>query len=85
MAEPTPREIAQHELHNDSRGIMRGVSYTVTGNGAQVARLNPLRRRTSVPRAEVLATFAAAPVVDPDRLRRDLDAAFEQEPVDREW
>jgi hypothetical protein len=44
-----------------------------------------LRRRTFVPRAEVLAAFFSAPVLDADRFRRDLDAAIDQDPVDREW
>lgn len=89
MAEPMPREITQRELRNDSGAIMRGVergeSYTITRNGTPIARLIPLRRRTFVPRAEVLATFASAPVLDPDRFRRDLDAAIDQDLIDREW
>jgi prevent-host-death family protein len=89
MAEPMPREITQRELRNDSGAIMRGVergeSYTITRNGTPIARLIPLRRRTFVPRAEVLATFASAPVLDPDRFRRDLDATIEQDPFNREW
>jgi hypothetical protein len=44
-----------------------------------------LRRRTFVPREEVMAAFAAAAVVDPDRLRADLDADVERDPFDREW
>jgi prevent-host-death family protein len=89
MAEPMPREITQRELRNDSGAIMRGVergeSYTITRNGTPIGRLIPLRRRTSVPRAEVLAAFASAPILDADRFRRDIDAAVEQDPFDREW
>lgn len=89
MAEPLPREITQRELRNDSGAIMRGVergeSYTITRNGTPVGRLVPLRRRTFVPREQVLAIFATAPVLDADRFRADLDVALEQDPFDREW
>jgi len=89
MAEPVPREITQRELRNDSGAIMRGVergqSYTITRNGTPIGRLIPLRRRTFVPRAEVLAAFAPAPVLDPDRFRDDFDAATEQDLSDRAW
>jgi prevent-host-death family protein len=89
MAEPMPREITQRELRNDSGAIMRGVergeSYTITRNGTPIARLIPLRRRTFVPRTEVLVAFASAPTLDADRFRRDLDAAIDQDLVDREW
>lgn len=83
------REITRRELRNDSGAIMRGVergeSYTTTRNGTPIGRLIPLRRRTFVPRDQVLAIFATAPILDADRLRADLDAVVEQEPFDREW
>jgi prevent-host-death family protein len=89
MAEPMPREITQRELRNDSgtimRGVERGESYTITRNGTPIARLIPLRRRTFVPRTEVLAAFASAPILDADRFRSDLDAIIDQDLVDREW
>jgi prevent-host-death family protein len=88
MAEPS-REITQRELRNDSGAIMRGVergeSYTITRNGTPIGRLVPLRRRTYVPREQVMAAFATSATVDPDRLRADLDAAVDQDPFDREW
>jgi len=67
------------------RGVERGESFTITRNGTAIGRLIPLRRRTFVPREEVLAAFAAAPVLDVDQFRRDLDAAADQELFDREW
>jgi prevent-host-death family protein len=89
MPEPLPREITQRELRNDSGAIMRGVergeSSIITRNGTPVGRLIPLRRRTVVPREEVLAVFATAPHLDPDRLRRDLDDLADSEPFDRAW
>jgi prevent-host-death family protein len=89
MADPMRHEITQRELRNDSgtimRGVERGESYTITRNGTPIGRLIPLRRRTFVPRAQVMATFATAAVVDPDRLRADLDAGVEQDPFDRDW
>ena len=89
MVDPMRHEITQRELRNDSGAIMRGVergeSYTITRNGTPVGRLIPLRRRTYVPREQVMAAFATAAVVDPDRLRVDLDDAVEQDPFDRDW
>jgi antitoxin (DNA-binding transcriptional repressor) of toxin-antitoxin stability system len=67
------------------RGVERGESFTITRNGTPIGRLIPLRRRTFVPRGEVLAVFATAPVLDAEKLRRDLDASVEQNPFDREW
>jgi prevent-host-death family protein len=89
MAEQAPREITQRELRNESGAIMRGVergeSFTITRNGTPIGRLIPLRRRTYVPRAEVVAAFATAPVLDAERFRGDIDAVVEQDPFDREW
>lgn len=67
------------------RGVERGESFTITRNGTPVGRLIPLRRRTFVPRAEVMAAFATAPVLDAEQFRRDLDAVASQDPFDREW
>jgi prevent-host-death family protein len=83
------REITQRELRNDSGAIMRGVergeSFTITRNGTPIGRLIPLRRRTFVPREEVLAAFATAPVLDAERFRADADALAEQDAFDRDW
>ena len=89
MAEPAPHEITQRELRNDSGAIMRAVergeSFTITRNGTPIARLIPLRRRTFVPRAEVMATFATAPTLDAAKFRADTDALANQDPFNREW
>ena len=83
------REITQRELRNDSGAIMRAVergeSFTISRNGTPIGRLIPLRRRLFVPREEVLAAFATAPVLDRDQFRRDLDSAADQYSLDREW
>ena len=89
MAEHAPREITQRELRNDSGAIMRGVergeSFTITRNGTPIGRLIPIRRRTFVPRAQVMAAFATAPVLDGSRFRADLDAVMDQDLLDRDW
>ena len=89
MTGQAPREITQRELRNDSGAIMRGVergeSFTITRNGTPIGRLIPLRRRTFVPRDEVLAAFATAPALDPERFRADLAAAVDQDPSSRAW
>jgi prevent-host-death family protein len=87
MSEHAPREITQRELRNESASIMRGIergeSFTITRNGTPIGRLIPLRRRTFVPREEVLAAFATAPALDPDQFRHGLDAIADQDPFSR--
>ena len=89
MADRAAREITQRELRNDSGAIMRGVergeSFTITRNGTPIGRLIPLRRRTFVPREEVLAAFATAPVLDAEQFRADLAAVADLNPFDRDW
>jgi prevent-host-death family protein len=89
MTGADPSEITQRELRNDSGAIMRAVergkSFTISRNGTPIGRLIPLRRRTFVPREEVLAAFATAPTVDPARFREDIDSGTDQSPADREW
>ncbi len=89
MIEPVFREITQRELRNESGAIMRGVergeSFTITRNGTPIGRLIPLRRRTFVPREEVVAAFATSPVLDPEKFRGDIDAITDQDPFNRDW
>ncbi len=89
MAERAPREITQRELRNESgeimRGVERGESFTITRNGTPIGRLIPLRRRTFVPREEVVAAFVTAPVLDAEKFRGDIDSVIDQDPFDREW
>ena len=87
MTEPASREITQRELRNDSgtimRGVERGESFTITRNGTPIGRLIPLRRRTFVPREEVLAAFATSPALDVDKFRDSIDAVVDQDLPDR--
>ncbi len=89
MTEQAPHEITQRELRNDSGAIMRAVergeSFTITRNGTPIGRLIPLRRRTFVPRQEVRAAFAPAPVLDAEAFRADIDDIADQDLFDREW
>jgi antitoxin (DNA-binding transcriptional repressor) of toxin-antitoxin stability system len=62
-----------------TRGLRQGRAYTLTLNGEPLARMVPIRRRQAVPKDEVLAIFATAPVIDVDELRTDLDAAVAQD------
>jgi prevent-host-death family protein len=89
MPDHLPREISQRELRNESGAIMRdverGESFTITRNGTPIGRLIPLRRRTFVPRHEVLAAFVTAPVLDPQRFRAEAESAIDQAPFSRGW
>jgi len=62
-----------------TRGLRQGRTYTLTLNGEPLAKMVPIRRRRAVPKEEVLAIFATAPVVDADELRADLDEAVSQD------
>ena len=77
------QEISQRELRNDSGEIMRqldqGESFVVTRNGVPVGELAPLRRHRFVSADAAVAAFRAAPRVELDRLRADLDRAADQD------
>jgi antitoxin (DNA-binding transcriptional repressor) of toxin-antitoxin stability system len=60
----------------------KAVHNTLTLNGEPLAKMIPIRRRTAVPKEEVLAIFATAPVVDARELRADLDQSVSQELYD---
>lgn len=76
-----PRTISQRELRNESGEIMRAVeageSFIVTRNGVPLAQLTPLKRRTFVPREEVLRILGSGPPIDPVRFRADIDEGFD--------
>lgn len=75
-----PADISVRQFVADSgsvtRGLRQGRSYTLTLNGQPLARIVPVRQRQAVPKDEVLAMFAVAPVIDAAELRADLDEAI---------
>jgi antitoxin (DNA-binding transcriptional repressor) of toxin-antitoxin stability system len=81
-----PTDISVRQFVADSgavtRGLRQGRAYTLTLNGEPLAKMIPIQRRRAVPKEEVLAIFATAPVVDVDELRADLDEAVGQDPHD---
>ena len=85
MALPNERatDVSVRQFVADSgavtRGLRQGRAYTLTLNGEPLARMIPIRRRRAVPKEEVLAIFATAPVVDADELRADLDETVSQD------
>jgi antitoxin (DNA-binding transcriptional repressor) of toxin-antitoxin stability system len=84
MAFPSERpiDVSVRQFVADSgavtRGLRQGHAYTLTLNGEPLAKMIPIRRRRAIPREEVLAIFATAPVIDTDELRADLDEAVSQ-------
>lgn len=80
---PQPASVSVRRFVADSgsvtRGLREGRSYTLTLNGEPLAVMVPIRRRQAVPKAEVLAAFANAPVIDFDDLKADLDEGLSQE------
>lgn len=77
------REITQRELRNQSGEIMRkldeGETFIVTRNGVPVGELAPLRRHRFVTSEAAVALFQAAPHIDYQQFRADLDAAASQD------
>lgn len=76
------REITQRELRNGSGEIMRkldeGETFIVTRNGVPVGELTPLRRHRFVAAEAAVALFRAAPPIDAEWLRTDLDSVVSQ-------
>ena len=57
--------------------VERGESLTVTRDGKPVAELRPIRRQ-SLSTVELIAQAKRLPKVDPEGLRRDIDATLDQ-------
>jgi antitoxin (DNA-binding transcriptional repressor) of toxin-antitoxin stability system len=78
-----PIDVSVRQFVADSgavtRGLRQGHAYTLTLNGEPLAKMIPIRRRRAIPKEEVLAIFATAPVIDVDELRTDLDEAVGQD------
>jgi antitoxin (DNA-binding transcriptional repressor) of toxin-antitoxin stability system len=79
------RQITERELREESgeivRQLDRGECFVVMHDGVAVGELTPLRRRQFVARERVLHAFSLVPAIDPGRLRRDGDAALDQDPT----
>jgi prevent-host-death family protein len=72
--------VSIRDLRNHGRDVLgrveRGEVVTVTRDGRPVAELRPLPK-PSLSAEELLARCRRLPDVDPDALRRDIDAAVE--------
>jgi prevent-host-death family protein len=75
MAEVTIREL-RHRGGAVLDRVSRGEALTVTRDGEPIAELRPLPRRP-LPAATVLRHWRQLPVVDADRMRRDIDALLD--------
>jgi antitoxin (DNA-binding transcriptional repressor) of toxin-antitoxin stability system len=80
-AQPVDISVRQFVADSGSvtRGLRQGRTYTLTLNGEPLAKMVPIRRRRAVPREEVLAIFATAPVLDVHELHADLDETVSQD------
>jgi len=65
------------------RALGGGKSFTITRNGVPVGELVPLRHRVFVSAEAAAAAFKGGPRVDIRRLRREIDAAADQDPAPR--
>jgi len=72
----TIRELRNHGGDVVGR-VEAGQHITVTRDGRPVAELRPLRRR-GASAATLLERWRRLPAVDPDALRRDVDAVIDQ-------
>jgi len=71
----TVRELRNHGGDVLTR-VAEGEAVIITRDGAEVAELRPLRRR-SVSASELIARRAALPAVDPVKLRADIDSVVD--------
>ena len=60
------------------RRLDEGESFIVTRNGVPVGELTPLRRLRFVTADSIAEIFQAAPSIDAEQFRRDLDAIADQ-------
>lgn len=76
MSEATIRELRNHGGAVVDR-VLAGESVTITRDGEPVAELRPLPRRP-LSKAVLMERARALPPMDPQRLRDDIDAVFDQ-------
>jgi len=60
------------------RRLDEGESFVVTRNGVPVGELTPLRLLRFVTAESIVQLFQAAPAIDGEQFRRDLDAVADQ-------
>lgn len=74
--------VSVRELRNRGGEVLdrvaRGEAVIVTRDGAEVAELRPRRRRSPAP-SDLIARRRLLPMVDPEALRRDVDAVLNPE------
>lgn len=74
--------ISVRDLRNHGGAVLdrvaRGEALVVTRDGTEVAELRPRTRRSPAP-ADLIARRRHLPKVDPDALRKDLDAVLDAE------
>jgi prevent-host-death family protein len=75
MAEVTVRDLRNRGADVLER-VIRGETLTVTRDGRPVAELRPMRRR-ALRAAALLQRWRRLPRVEPERLRRDIDAIID--------
>ncbi|MGL4744351.1 MAG: type II toxin-antitoxin system Phd/YefM family antitoxin [Dermatophilaceae bacterium] len=75
MATVTIRDLRNHGGEVLDR-VARGEVLVVTRDGAELAELRPLARRSPSP-AELIARRRRLPAIDPDALRHDIDTVLD--------
>jgi prevent-host-death family protein len=75
MDSVTVRELRNHGGEVLDR-VARGEALVVTRDGTEVAELRPRTRRSPSP-ADLIARRRHLPTVDPEALRRDIDAVLD--------
>lgn len=74
------KTVSVRDLRNHGGDVLdrvaRGESLIITRDGVEVAEVVPLHRRSVAP-AELIARRLALPRMDPDALRRDIDAVLD--------
>ena len=77
------RMVTERQLRDDIAAVLRqveaGEHLTVVRNGTPVAELRPVAARRFVHRDVIIAAAAAAPRIDAERFRSDLDALVDQD------
>jgi prevent-host-death family protein len=76
MTEVSIRELRNHGGEVVDR-VERGEKITITRSGRPVAELRPVRPR-GTPTDALMEEWKHLPRMDPDKLRRDIDAIFDQ-------